>query len=66
MPLVTHPSLSEATEAERLAFSKHVFRGLILNTAAGAATVSDEWNKIFPDYKFVKVEEFLTEIFSKE
>jgi hypothetical protein len=46
-------------------FSKQVVRGLTLNVADGAATVSDEWNRIFPDYKFTTVEEFLTGVFGK-
>lgn len=60
LPLLTHPSLGEA---ERVEFSKQVVRGVTLNVADGAATVSGEWNQIFPDYKFTTVEEFLTEVF---
>ncbi|KAK3306384.1 uncharacterized protein B0T15DRAFT_138596 [Chaetomium strumarium] len=44
-------------------FAKAVLRAMLLNHAAGAAVVSDEWNRIFPDYKFTKVDEFLTGAF---
>ncbi|KAK4238762.1 hypothetical protein C8A03DRAFT_43557 [Achaetomium macrosporum] len=44
-------------------FGKQALRSLALNHAAGAATVSDEWNRIFPDYKFTTVEEFLARAF---
>ena len=63
LPLLAHPSLEGD---ERVEFSKHVLRGLTLNAVTGAGTVSDEWNKIFPDYKFVTAEEFLTGVFGKE
>lgn len=60
LPLLSHPSLSDA---DRVEFSKLLVRGVTLNVADGAATVSDEWNQIFPDYKFTTVEEFLTGVF---
>ncbi len=63
LPLLAHPSLEVE---ERVELSKTVLRGLTLNAVTGAATVSDEWNKIFPDYKFVTAEEFLTKTFGKE
>ena len=63
LPLLAHASLPED---ERIKFSKQILRGLTLNAVTGAGTVSDEWNKIFPDYKFVTAEEFLTGVFGKE
>ncbi len=63
LPLLAHASLPEE---ERVKFSKMILRGLTLNAATGAGTVSNEWNKIFPDYKFVTAEEFLTKVFGKE
>jgi hypothetical protein len=44
-------------------YGKAALRGMSLNHAAGAAAVGDEWNRIFPDYKFTKVDEFLVEAF---
>jgi hypothetical protein len=35
--------------------------GVLIAMTRGVWTVSDEWNKIFPDYKFTKVEELLKE-----
>ncbi|KAF9777089.1 hypothetical protein IL306_004636 [Fusarium sp. DS 682] len=41
------------------AFSKMVIIGTLTAFHRGAWTVSDEWNQIFPDYKFTKVDELL-------
>lgn len=41
------------------AFSKVATRGVLVACSRGVWTVTDEWNQIFPDYKFTKVEEFL-------
>jgi hypothetical protein len=41
------------------AFSKMASRGVLIACCRGAWTVSDEWNRLLPDYKFTKVEEFL-------
>lgn len=62
LPVFDHPSMAKEDAVE---FSKRLLRGIILNAAEGAATVSDEWNQIFPDYKFVTAEEFLTGVFGK-
>ncbi|KAI8713741.1 NmrA domain-containing protein [Fusarium sp. LHS14.1] len=42
-------------------FSKGAIIGVLIAMTRGVWTVSDEWNKIFPDYKFTKVEELLKE-----
>ncbi|RSL51287.1 hypothetical protein CEP54_011477 [Fusarium duplospermum] len=42
-------------------FSKMAIIGVLIAMTRGVWTVSDEWNKIFPDYKFTGVEELLTE-----
>ncbi|EEU36003.1 uncharacterized protein NECHADRAFT_49787 [Fusarium vanettenii 77-13-4] len=42
-------------------FSKMAIAGVLIAMTRGVWTVSDEWNKIFPDYKFTKVEELLKE-----
>ncbi|KAF4334929.1 2`-hydroxyisoflavone reductase [Fusarium beomiforme] len=41
------------------AFSKMVVIGTLTAFHRGAWTVSDEWNQIFPDYKFTKADELL-------
>ncbi|EAQ88491.1 hypothetical protein CHGG_05110 [Chaetomium globosum CBS 148.51] len=44
--------------------ARQVLASLLINTAEGAGTVSDEWNKIFPDYQFTKAEEYLAGVFA--
>ncbi|KAL6354237.1 hypothetical protein LRP88_12571 [Fusarium phalaenopsidis] len=44
------------------AFSKMAVMGVLIAMTRGVWTVSDEWNKIFPDYKFTGVEELLKEV----
>ncbi|KAK4122136.1 NAD(P)-binding protein [Parathielavia appendiculata] len=58
LPKPTHPSLTpeEAdTQAEAMT------AGILLGLAAEALKVSDEWNKLLPDFVFTKAEDFLTE-----
>lgn len=46
--------------AEQIAaFSKIIVRGCLLSGLCKSWVVSDEWNKLLPDYKFDNVEEFL-------
>jgi hypothetical protein len=35
--------------------------GILLGISAGALDVSDEWNRLLPDYKLTQAEDFLTE-----
>jgi hypothetical protein len=56
VPKIAHPSLSpEEIEAMATVFVP----GLLLGIAAGNLRVSDEWNRLLPDYKFTQAEEFL-------
>jgi hypothetical protein len=36
--------------------------GILLSSAKGAWAVSDEFNQLFPDYKFTEIEDFLTKV----
>jgi hypothetical protein len=63
LPFFDHPSLAELNTPE---FASALLAGVLLHIADGHATVSDEWNHIFPDYKFTKVEDFLAHIFRNE
>lgn len=36
--------------------------GILLSSIEGAWDVSDEFNQLFPDYKFEAMEEFLTKV----
>ena len=60
LPTLDHPSA--ATLSEELA--QQVLATLILNAAEGSGSVSDEWNQIFPDYQFIKAEEYLAGVFA--
>jgi hypothetical protein len=61
IPKVDHPSIPpEQVEA----FSKVGVAGILLAISANAFTVSDEWNRLLPEYKFTQVEDFLTTAWS--
>lgn len=56
LPTFRDPSLS----AEQIEyFSKVVLRGILLSCICGSWIVSDEWNRLLPDYEFADAEEFL-------
>jgi hypothetical protein len=57
LPRADHPSFT-LEQAE--AFAASMTAGMLMGIAAGGLSVSDEWNQIFPDYEFVKAEDFLT------
>ncbi|KAF7591407.1 hypothetical protein BBP40_001568 [Aspergillus hancockii] len=58
IPKVDHPSIP----AEQVATSsRFMVAGILLAISAKAFAVSDEWNRLLPDYKFTGAEEFLTE-----
>jgi len=40
---------------------KILLGGVLLGFSEGAFDVSDEWNKLLPEYKFTGAEEFLTD-----
>jgi hypothetical protein len=48
------------------AFSKMVVIGTLTAFHRGAWTVSDEWNQVFPGYKFTKVHELLNSVWKGE
>ncbi|KAI8680328.1 NmrA domain-containing protein [Fusarium keratoplasticum] len=59
MPIVTHPDVPPES---REALAGSLLAGILLGGFhAGNFLVSDEWNKLLPDYKFTQPEEFLTE-----
>lgn len=60
-PKPDHPAISR----EHIdALSGMLLAGFSLGISVGALNVSDEWNRIFPDYKFVQPKEFLSEAWS--
>lgn len=52
-----HPSIPVAVRKE---LAPNMLRCLLLGYKDGAFQVSDEWNKLLPDFKFTQPEEFLT------
>ena len=57
-PLVNHPAIPPDRAG---ALSGILLAGMLLGISAGALNVSDEWNRLLPDYKFAQAEEFLSE-----
>lgn len=56
IPQYNDPSISsEQVEV----FSKIILTGSLLSGICGSWVVSDEWNRLMPDYKFTGTEEFL-------
>lgn len=58
-PRITLPSVPQ-DQVE--AFSKMVIIGILIAYHRGVSNVSEEWNKLFPDYKFTKVERLLRRV----
>ena len=57
-PTAGHPAFSpEQLEA----ISTKLMAGILLGISAGALRVSDEWNRLLPDYRFTQADDFLTE-----
>ncbi|OAF58349.1 hypothetical protein VC83_06527 [Pseudogymnoascus destructans] len=56
-----HPSVSEEQASEAL---KSVLISTLQNGAKGAWDVSDEFNRILPEYKFTQTEDFLDKVWN--
>ncbi|KAL0931967.1 NmrA-like family protein [Colletotrichum truncatum] len=61
LPNFDHPAIP-ADQVEKLASG--MVAGILLGISAGAMSVSQEWNKLLPDYKFTRAEDFLSEIWN--
>jgi hypothetical protein len=57
----THSSF-EGTEEQAKQALKTVLIGSLLSSAKGGWIVSDEINRLLPDYKFTEIEEFLANV----
>ncbi|KAH6680007.1 hypothetical protein F5X68DRAFT_244988 [Plectosphaerella plurivora] len=57
LPKADHPAIP-SEQVEKL--SGFMVAGMLLGMAAGALDVSSEWNDLLPNYKFTRVEDFLT------
>lgn len=60
--MLEHPAIPKE---EIESFSKMALGGTLIGMAKAAYTIpTDEWNKLLPSYKFVDIEEFLSEAWS--
>lgn len=65
-PVFDVPALRHLDEATKREASKQALIKYLLAFADGSAVVSDDWNQIFPDYKFTGLEEFMTKVWAGE
>lgn len=52
------------SEEQSTSLVKTISIGILLSSVKGAWDVSDELNRLLPDYKFNKIEEFLTKVWA--
>ncbi|GAB1318729.1 hypothetical protein MFIFM68171_08939 [Madurella fahalii] len=64
IPQPNHASLGNMTQEERDAFGRVITRGVLLSFGTRAFSVSAEWNNIFPDIRFGRVDQFLYEFWT--
>ncbi len=64
MPVVAPVNQAPMTPEDAANMSKMFVSGVLLSSIPGSWAASDEWNKIFPDYKFDEINEFLGEIWA--
>lgn len=57
-----HPSFTDDRADQLDAALRGVLIGTLLSSAKGAWNVSDAYNRLFPDYKFSQIEEFLGKV----
>ena len=57
LPKVSHPAIPPE-QADALAGM--FLAGMSLGISVGALNVSDEWNRLLPDYKFIQPHQFLS------
>ena len=58
-----HSSVADDQAADML---KAVLIGTLLSGAKGAWAVSDEFNRILPDYRFTQIEDFLAKVWEEK
>lgn len=57
LPKLAHPAIPEETHR---AVGPQIVSGVLQGLAAGEWESSDAWNRLLPDFKFTRPEEFLT------
>jgi len=55
----SHPSLSEEDQRD---FARRGAIAFVLSFGDSVWNVSDEWNKLLPDFEFVKYDKFLADV----
>jgi hypothetical protein len=58
----SHPSFNADQAGQLAAMLKTVLIGTLVSSAKGAWDVSDAFNQLIPDYKFIKIEAFLASV----
>lgn len=58
LPKVEHPAIP----VKQLDLSAAIVSGVTLGMSAGAFYVSDEWNRLLPDYEMTRAEDFLGDV----
>jgi hypothetical protein len=66
IPTLDRPDAANLLPSNGEDLARQVLACLLLNAAEGTGSGSDEWNQIFPDYQFTKVEEYLTGVFADD
>jgi hypothetical protein len=58
LPTVDHPGIPRE---QAKALAPMLVSGMLLGISAGALEVTDEWNRLLPDYQFTQAADFLAE-----
>ncbi|KAK4466237.1 hypothetical protein QBC42DRAFT_329331 [Cladorrhinum samala] len=64
VPELDHPAIRDLDEATKAGFIKAAYTSLLMALVDGDAVVGDEWNRIFPHYKFLGFDEFISKSLS--
>jgi hypothetical protein len=64
VPVFDNPALSHLDQATKVEVCKQISCQILLSIANGDTVATDEWNKIFVDYKFTGLEEFVTKVWA--
>ncbi len=58
LPTVDHPGIPRE---QAVALAPMLVAGMLLSISTGSLKVTDEWNRLLPDYQFTQAEDFLAE-----
>ncbi|KAI1138895.1 NAD(P)-binding protein [Hypoxylon sp. FL0543] len=64
--MINSVDLRSATPEEIGAFLKSATRRILAAISRGAYDVTDEWNRILPDYEFTQVEDFIKKVWGEK